>query len=153
MDAHEEETSSPMADADFEVDLIINSSYKFIDIGHDLVRYLCALIGFDEDATHWIILAVREGISNAIKHGNKCDTSKKVLVRMHYIGPDLTISIEDEGDGFDPSSVQNPLLPENLLKPTGRGIFYMKNFMDDVRYEFKQSHGTVLHMKKTFQPT
>ncbi len=138
-----------MVGAEYEVDLIINSNYKFIDIGHDLVKYLCNLIGFDEDTTHWIILAVREGISNAVKHGNKCDLTKKVVVRMTYAGNELTVLIEDEGNGFDPSKVQNPLLPENLLKSTGRGIFYIKSFMDDVHYEFKQNnHGTILKMKK-----
>src|SRR3970040_1824237 len=117
-----------MAAAEYEVDLIINSNYKFIDIGHDLVKYLCNLIGFDEDTTHWIILALREGISNAIKHGNRCDIAKKVIVRMSDDNKQLDISIEDQGDGFDPTLVQNPLLPENLLKPTGRGIFYIKSF-------------------------
>jgi serine/threonine-protein kinase RsbW len=140
-----------MAGAEYEVDLIINSNYKFIDIGHDLVKYLCNLIGFDEDTTHWIILAVREGISNAIKHGNQCDTNKKVTVRMIYDDHQLDVTIEDEGNGFDPANVQNPLLPENLLKPTGRGIFYIKNFMDEVQFDFKQNHGTILRMKKIFQ--
>jgi serine/threonine-protein kinase RsbW len=140
-----------MADAEFEVDLIINSNYKFIDIGHDLVKYLCNLIGFDEDTTHWIILAVREGISNAIKHGNACDLGKKVKVRMDYINEELRVSIEDEGKGFNPDAVKNPLLPENLLNPTGRGIFYIKSFMDDVHFEFKKNRGTVLHMKKAFR--
>jgi serine/threonine-protein kinase RsbW len=140
-----------MAGAEYEVDLIINSNYKFIDIGHDLVKYLCNLIGFDEDTTHWIILAVREGISNAIKHGNQCDIEKKVLVRMRYENRVFAVSIEDQGRGFVPENVQNPLLPENLLKSTGRGIFYIKSFMDDVSFEFKhnsETNGTVLHMKK-----
>lgn len=142
-----------MAGAEYEVDLIINSNYKFIDIGHDLVKYLCNLIGFDEDTTHWIILAVREGISNAIKHGNRCDIGKKVVVRMSYDNNEFTVAIEDEGDGFDPTQVQNPLLPENLLKSTGRGIFYIKSFMDEVKFEFKQNNGTILHMKKFLQPS
>lgn len=151
--ALEEGTSQSMAGAEYEVDLIINSNYKFIDIGHDLVKYLCNLIGFDEDTTHWIILAVREGISNAIKHGNKGDLLKKVIVKMSYENNELSVIIEDEGVGFDPAQVQNPLLPENLLKSTGRGIFYMKSFMDGVEYEFKKnSHGTVLRMKKNLQP-
>ena len=141
-----------MPGAEYQVDLIINSNYKFIDIGHDVVKYLCNLIGFDEDATHWIILAVREGISNAIKHGNKCDEDKKVTVRMTYQNSALEIEIEDQGEGFDPSKVENPLLPENLLKATGRGIFYMNNFMDSVKYEFKKkNHGTILRMKKALQ--
>lgn len=138
-----------MGGAEYEVDIIINSNYKFIDIGHDVVKYLCNLIGFDEDSTHWIILAVREGISNAIKHGNKLDETKKVVVRMSYQDRALNVSIEDEGEGFDPGEIQNPLLPENLLKATGRGIFYIKNFMDDVQFNFKpNSHGTILRMKK-----
>jgi len=140
-----------MPGAEYEVDLIINSNYKFIDIGHDLVKYLCNLIGFDEDTTHWIILAVREGISNAIKHGNECDITKRVLVRMTYVNREFTVSIEDQGKGFEPEKVQNPLLPENLLKSTGRGIFYIRSFMDDVRFEFKhnsEARGTILHMKK-----
>jgi serine/threonine-protein kinase RsbW len=148
----QEGTSRSMAGAEYEVDLIINSNYKFIDIGHDLVKYLCNLIGFDEDTTHWIILAVREGISNAIKHGNKCDLLKKVVVKMSYQDHQLSVTIEDEGDGFDPNKVQNPLLPENLLKSTGRGIFYIKSFMDDVEYEFKDNNGTILKMKKQLQP-
>ena len=141
-----------MAGAEYEVDIIINSNYKFIDIGHDVVKYLCGMIGFDEDSTHWIILAVREGISNAIKHGNQCDERKKVIIRLSYENKELSVGIEDQGDGFDPSRVENPLLPENLLKATGRGIFYIKNFMDDVRYEFK-NHGTVLLMKKSLPQT
>lgn len=140
-----------MAAAEYEVDLVVNSNYKFIDIGHDLVKYLCNLIGFDEDTTHWIILAVREGISNAIKHGNQCDLEKKVNVRMTYENEAFEITIEDFGDGFDPAKVQNPLLPENLLKSTGRGIFYIKSFMDDVQFEFKEKNGTILKMKKFLQ--
>lgn len=145
----QEDQPEYMGGAEYEVDIIINSNYKFIDIGHDVVKYLCNLIGFDEDSTHWIILAVREGISNAIKHGNKLDETKKVVVRMSYQDRALNVSIEDEGEGFDPGEIQNPLLPENLLKATGRGIFYIKNFMDDVQFNFKpNSHGTILRMKK-----
>lgn len=145
--ALEEVCSDRMPGAEYEVDIIINSNYKFIDIGHDVVKYLCNLIGFDEDTTHWIILAVREGISNAIKHGNKLVEDKKVLIRLSYENPLLEVSIEDEGEGFNPEMVENPLLPENLLKSTGRGIFYIKSFMDDVRYEFRNGR-TVLKMTK-----
>jgi serine/threonine-protein kinase RsbW len=139
-----------MPGAEYEVDIIINSNYKFIDIGHDVVKYVCGLIGFDEDTTHWIILAVREGISNAIKHGNKLIEDKKVLIRLTYENRLLQVSIEDEGEGFNPESVENPLLPENLLKSTGRGIFYIRNFMDDVHYEFNNGR-TILKMSKILQ--
>jgi serine/threonine-protein kinase RsbW len=135
--ALEEVRSIRMPGAEYEVDIIINSNYKFIDIGHDVVKYVCNLIGFDEDTTHWIILAVREGISNAIKHGNKLIEDRKVLIRLIYENQVLQVTIEDEGEGFNPESVENPLLPENLLKSTGRGIFYIKSFMDEVQYEFR----------------
>ncbi len=145
--AREEVHSNRMPGAEYEVDIIINSNYKFIDIGHDVVKYVCSLIGFDEDTTHWIILAVREGISNAIKHGNQLVEERKVIIRLVYENKILEVTIEDEGEGFNPESVENPLLPENLLKSTGRGIFYIKNFMDEVTYEFRNGH-TVLKMTK-----
>ncbi len=148
--ALEENRSKRMPSAEYEVDIIINSNYKFIDIGHDVVKYVCNLIGFDEDTTHWIILAVREGISNAIKHGNKLDENKKVKIRLVYENKELHVSIEDQGEGFNPESVDNPLLPDNLLKSTGRGIFYIKNFMDEVKYEFRDGK-TLLKMKKALQ--
>jgi serine/threonine-protein kinase RsbW len=148
--ALEEDRSKRMPGAEYEVDIIINSNYKFIDIGHDVVKYVCNLIGFDEDTTHWIILAVREGISNAIKHGNKLDESKKVKILLVYENKELHVSIEDQGEGFNPESVDNPLLPDNLLKSTGRGIFYIKNFMDEVKYEFRDGK-TILKMKKALQ--
>jgi serine/threonine-protein kinase RsbW len=148
--ALEEDRSKRMPGAEYEVDIIINSNYKFIDIGHDVVKYVCNLIGFDEDTTHWIILAVREGISNAIKHGNKLDENKKVNIRLVYESKELHVAIEDQGEGFNPESVDNPLLPDNLLKSTGRGIFYIKNFMDEVKYEFRDGK-TILKMKKALQ--
>jgi serine/threonine-protein kinase RsbW len=148
--ALEEDRSKRMLGAEYEVDIIINSNYKFIDIGHDVVKYVCNLIGFDEDTTHWIILAVREGISNAIKHGNKLDESKKVKILLVFENKELHVSIEDQGEGFNPESVDNPLLPDNLLKSTGRGIFYIKNFMDEVKYEFRDGK-TILKMKKALQ--
>jgi serine/threonine-protein kinase RsbW len=144
------EASAKRTGAEYEVDIIINSNYKFIDIGHDVVKYVCSLIGFDEDTTHWIILAVREGISNAIKHGNKQYENKKVNIRLVYENKELHVSIEDQGEGFNPESVDNPLLPDNLLKSTGRGIFYIKNFMDEVKYEFRDGK-TLLKMKKALQ--
>ena len=137
-----------MPGAEYQVDLIINSNYKFIDIGHDVVKYLCNLIGFDEDTTHWIILAVREGISNAIKHGNKNLEAKKVDVKF-IVEPDLlTVLVRDRGEGFDPAQLPDPLDPENLLNPAGRGIFFMRTFMDEVEYSTHPDGGIVVRMSK-----
>ena len=90
-------------------------------------------LGIDEDAMHWVELAVREAVANAIKHGNRQDPAKQVHVDLDVENDELVIRVEDEGRGVrsrQPS--RDPLAPENLLKPNGRGILYMKKFMDNI---------------------
>ncbi len=90
--------------------------------------------GYDEDACFAIRLSLEEALINAIKHGNKFDRSRKVSVSAD-VGADLTtITVIDEGDGFDPSSVPDPTADENLEKPFGRGIMLMRAYMDEVGY-------------------
>ncbi|MEC9096076.1 MAG: ATP-binding protein [Planctomycetota bacterium] len=79
-------------------------------------------------------LALEEGMANAIKHGNKMDPAKKVTVECFLNEDVVRIVIQDEGEGFDPDNVPDPTLPENLDKPSGRGVMLMKAFMDDVLY-------------------
>jgi len=79
-------------------------------------------------------LALEEGLANAIKHGNQLDTSKTVTVECYLNEDVVRIVIQDEGDGFDLNDVPDPTLPENLDKPSGRGVMLMKAFMDDVIY-------------------
>lgn len=79
-------------------------------------------------------LALEEGLANAIKHGNQLDTSKKVTVECYLNEDVVRIVIQDEGEGFDLNDVPDPTLPENLDKPSGRGVMLMKAFMDDVIY-------------------
>jgi serine/threonine-protein kinase RsbW len=84
---------------------------------------------------HWVGVAVRESVANAIKHGNRNDAAKKVFVEFAgtFEGvPELSIKVRDQGDGFDPEDVADPLAPENLLKGSGRGIFLIRSFMDEM---------------------
>src|SRR5436190_23124926 len=105
----------------------------------DFVQVVCDFvsrgIGLDEDASHWVSVAIRESVINAIKHGNRNDSSKHVFVDL--LTPQdnsaLTIRVRDEGEGFVPEEVADPLAPENLLKSSGRGIFLIRNFMEDVQ--------------------
>ena len=94
------------------------------------------LAGLDDDAVHWIGVAVRESVINAIKHGNREDVDKLVTVEFTFAPPsepeELIVRVLDQGDGFDPEEIADPLAPENLLKASGRGIFFMRSFMDDV---------------------
>ena len=92
-------------------------------------------------------LAVREALVNAIVHGNHCEPQKTVRISVAlYYNCDLHIVVKDSGSGFDPSSLANPTAVENLLADHGRGIFLMKELMDEV--EFKFDHGTEVHMRR-----
>ena len=107
-----------------------------------------ARLGLDEDSRHWVGIAVREAVANAIKHGNQQDPDKPVEVELAIEGQDAIIRIEDCGEGFDPDEVGDPLSEENLLKPNGRGIFYMKSFMDEITYSARPEGGTVVTLRK-----
>lgn len=118
----------------------------------EMVQHLCSglLEGRDvpEETRHWILMALREGVANAIKHGNRQDMTKHVHLEMDVVGDMLAISIRDEGEGFDPGAVVDPLAPENRLKTSGRGIFYMRTFMDDVRFQRHAEGGMEIVLKK-----
>ena len=93
-------------------------------------------------------VAVRESVVNAIKHGNRLDENKRVTVEFVLLPHALEVGVQDEGQGFDPGSVPDPVAEENLLKAYGRGIFFMKSFMDEVKYTFPQNGGTKVTLLK-----
>ncbi|HNJ40965.1 MAG TPA: ATP-binding protein, partial [Acidobacteriota bacterium] len=93
-------------------------------------------------------LAVRESVINAIKHGNQLDSQKPVDVRFAIFEQHIDVSIRDRGRGFDASHLPDPLDPSNLLNPNGRGIFYMRTFMDEVNFSTHPQGGTVVRMIK-----
>ena len=93
-------------------------------------------------------VAVRESVVNAIKHGNRSDETKRVTVDFVIHGPRSRSAVLDEGAGFDPRRVPDPVAEENLLKADGRGIFFMRSFMDEVDYSFPPGGGTVVRMVK-----
>ena len=128
------------------------SSFELLDLVQHLSDRLSAIAGFDEDATHWVSVAVRESVINAIKHGNREDHRKHVTVEFNLTPrgnpQEFIVRVLDEGEGFDPDAVANPLDPENMLKASGRGIFFMRNFMDDVSIARRPEGGMVVRMSK-----
>lgn len=130
------------------IEITISSRFENIELVQVIAEHLCETAGLDEDGSHWIGMAVREAVANAIKHGNKLDVSKKVNASFTLRGPELEIAISDEGAGFDPDKISDPLNPQNLMKTSGRGIFYMRTFMDAVQYSFLPGGGTSLVMTK-----
>ncbi len=130
------------------VKLDIASRFEMLDVVQTVVTHLATLVGFGEDATHYMSVAVRESVVNAIKHGNKLDALKRVDLVFTIGDKALEVTIHDQGSGFDPTSIPDPLAQENLLKVDGRGIFFMKSFMDEVSYSFPPGGGTLVRMLK-----
>ena len=89
----------------------------------------------DDDIYGNIMIAVTESVSNAIRHGNHCDNSKNVYLRLSLDNSQIKFTIKDEGVGFDYKNLKDPTLPENLDKPGNRGIFLMKNLSDEVLFK------------------
>ena len=116
------------------VRLEFNSAFDMLDFVQVISDYVGKTAGLDEDQLHWVSVAVRESVVNAIKHGNKNDSSKRVHVEfmpLDGIAPGIAIKVRDEGPGFDPECLPDCLSPENILKSSGRGIFLIRNFMDE----------------------
>lgn len=128
--------------------LDVGSRFENIELVQVVLRDSLERLGVDEDTRHWVDVAVREAVANAIKHGNAQDPDKQVHIDLLQDGEDLVVRVEDEGTGFDPARLQDPLAPENLLKPNGRGIFYMKSFMDEIEYGPRPGGGTIVTLRK-----
>ncbi|MGB5287669.1 MAG: ATP-binding protein [Ignavibacteriaceae bacterium] len=105
----------------------------------EFVNYFAKDLGLNDDQLSVLLLAVTEATTNAIIHANKCDLSKLVTIHAHIEDSKLIIKVKDEGSGFDPSTVPDPTEPENLLKDSGRGVYLMKVYMDEVRYNMTPS--------------
>jgi len=117
------------------VSLTCNTDLRFIDliqvVGSELLKHM----SFSHEDGERLWLAIQEGIANAMRHGNKLDKKKTVKVTFTPSNQALEIRIEDQGKGVDLATIPNPNLPENLLKPCGRGVFFMKQVMDTVVME------------------
>ena len=132
--------------------LVLASRFENIEVAEQALRDLCGEAGCDGDDLYWIITALREALANAVRHGNHSDPERKVLVDFSIEDCTVSIRIEDEGDGFDPTAVPDPTDPENLLRPNGRGIFYMQQFMNHVEFGRGPMGGTSVLMVKQLQP-
>lgn len=126
----------------------------FVQVASD---HLGRLAGLDDDALHWVGVAVRESVINAIKHGNRDDEQKHVYVEFTPLSNStpsgIAIRVRDEGPGFDPDSIPDPLAPENVLKSSGRGIFIIRTFMDEMVLQRAPEGGMEVVMVKRVSQT
>ena len=137
------------------VRLDFRSSLDILDFVQVVSDHIGRMSGLDEDAVHWVGVAVRESVINAIKHGNGYDERKRVYIEFMALdggASGVAIRIRDEGRGFDPDSIPDPLAPENILKSSGRGIFLIRNFMDEMVLQRAPQGGMEVVMVKRAQP-
>ncbi len=128
--------------------LAFPSDVKHVDLLHTLSDTVSGEVGFTEDQALNLALAVREAAINAVKHGNALDARKKVIVSFEFGGPDVVVTVEDRGTGFDPEKTPDPTRPENLHRASGRGFLLMKSFVDEVDVLPRPGGGNIVRLVK-----
>jgi len=121
-----------LADNNFYLE--IESDPNNLIVVEEFVNYFSIELNLSEDKIPGLLLSVTEATTNAIIHANKSDKEKKVKIYVNKEDSKLIIKIKDEGKGFNPADVPDPTEPENLLKDSGRGLYLMKVYMDDLKY-------------------
>jgi serine/threonine-protein kinase RsbW len=121
----------------------INSNMKELKRIEHLTCKIALELDLSDDEQDNLSIAVTEAVGNAILHGNKKTHGKKVDVVFKIDKNQITVSVKDEGKGFNPDQISNPLAPNNLLKESGRGIFILKTLMDDVSFSFSTEGTTI----------
>jgi serine/threonine-protein kinase RsbW len=132
--------------------LVLSSRFENIEIAERTLVDLCRQSGCDGDDRYWLVTAMREAVANAIQHGNRQRPDRDVRVEFSISDCEVTMRIEDDGHGFDPESIPDPTASANLLQPSGRGIFYMRQFMTRVEFSRAPGGGTAVTMVRRLQP-
>ncbi len=125
------------------------SHVAWIDGIEQLLLRTATDAGLDTDGAHYLGVAAREALVNAIQHGHGFDVRRKVKVGIRIAsGRVIVMTVRDQGPGFDPSRVPDPVAPENLTKPDGRGLLFMRAFADRVSFAFPRSGGALVRLEK-----
>jgi putative Holliday junction resolvase len=130
------------------LEICLPSNIDYLPLVDTICEAFCGWAGIPSRVSDDISMAVIEAATNALVHGNKRDESKKVRAVFEKRGHEIAISVTDEGSGFDPDKVPNPVDECNLLKDCGRGIYIMKQVMDTVEFEFARDGGTTIRLAK-----
>jgi serine/threonine-protein kinase RsbW len=130
------------------MEVTLESIIDSVDLAEDITVRIAESAGFDEEDRHRIGMSVREGVINAVTYGNHQSREKKVYLTLELNTDQLTIRILDQGEGFTLADVPDPLVEENLLKSSGRGILLMRAFMDEFNVLRGRTGGAELVMVK-----
>jgi len=126
----------------------LESTLESVDSAEQIVLAEAEALGLDDDDLYRVGIAIRECMVNAVVHGNRYNSRKKVHLKVERTADRLTIVVRDEGEGFDPNTVPDPLAGENLLRGSGRGVMLMQSFMDEFQISQGQPQGTEVKMVK-----
>jgi serine/threonine-protein kinase RsbW len=137
-----------MAHATQRLEVTLDTQLESVDLAENIVMRVAEAAGFSDDEIHKVGMAVREGVVNAYNYGNAQDRQKKIVLAVEFEPEKMVVHIIDEGSGFELSEVADPLAEENLLRTSGRGIFLMRAFMDDLAVRRGPSGGADLVMSK-----
>jgi serine/threonine-protein kinase RsbW len=141
-----------MASGYHDVHLEIHSTIEALDLVQVVTEHIVRRLGFDEESMHWTTMAVRESVVNANKHGNNNDPAKMVFIDYSATPPsdpsDFLVTVRDQGPGFDPEDIKDCLTPENMLSTSGRGVFLIRQFMDQVSMQRASQGGMEVRMTK-----
>jgi serine/threonine-protein kinase RsbW len=114
--------------------LEIESNPRNLITVEEFVNYFAVDLSIKEEKIPGLLLSVTEAATNAFIHGNKSDENKLVTIDVSKNDNQLVISIKDQGKGFDPALIPDPTEPLNILKDSGRGIYLMRVYMDDIKF-------------------
>jgi serine/threonine-protein kinase RsbW len=124
------------------------STLESVDEAEGEILKAARQAGFDEDEQHRIGMAVRECMVNAVVHGNRYNRNKKVRVNVSASSAEFTVRVTDQGEGFEMHEVPDPRHDNNLLRHSGRGLFLMGAFMDDMKVRRVEPGGTEVTLIK-----
>jgi serine/threonine-protein kinase RsbW len=141
-----------MADAR-NLEVKLDSTLDSVDAAEEMVRNFAVQHGFSEDDVHQIGMAVRESMINAVVHGNCYNAQKKVRLSVEAVPNRIIIRVQDQGAGFEADEIPDPLAEENLMRKSGRGLFLMRAFMDELKMRRVRPEGMEVVMIKNSSPT
>ena len=137
-----------MAATTQRLEVTLETQPESVDLAETIATRIAEATGFSEEDIHKISMAVREGVINAYNYGNQQDRRKKIFITVEFDSRRMTIRVLDEGEGFDATEVPDCLAEENLLRTSGRGLFLMRMFMDELTVQRGSGGGTELVLVK-----
>jgi len=132
------------------IEVTLETLLESVDLAEDITLRVAASVGFDEEQGYRIGMSVREAVINAYTYGNNQDRARRIFVVFELFPAEMVIHVRDQGPGFRLEDVPNPLAEENLLRTSGRGLFLIQAFMDEMNVTTPQSGGAEIIMRKRY---